>query len=353
MIAARAAAAMARGVERAGHAAHICPVGDGGEGTMDAVLHAVKGEVFTARVAGPLGDLVDARWAMLADGTAIVELAEASGLQRVPCGALDPMKATTFGTGELIRRAIARGCREVVVFAGGSATIDGGAGAAQALGVRLFDDSGRDVAPPAGGVDLGVIARVAPPEALPCRLRIACDVRNPLLGAHGAAAVYGPQKGATPQQVVRLEECLRQWAEVVGGDADQPGAGAAGGVGFGLAALFGATLEPGADLVLRLIRFEGRLKGIDLVMTGEGCLDAQTLEGKAVMAVAQAAQRAGVPAIAIVGREEPGVSRCIASGGLLTTTFSMMTEFGERSLAEPEWCLETAAMRVMANWAAA
>ncbi len=342
---------MARGVERAGHQAEVCPVGDGGEGTMDAVLAARKGTVSRAQVTGPLGEPVEARWAMLEDGIGLVELAEASGLMRVPPSQRDPLRATTFGTGELTLAAMAGGAREVILFVGGSATIDGGAGAAQALGVRYLDAQGSELTAPIGGGDLERIARVVrPTHIVSSTLRIACDVRNPLLGVRGAAAVYGPQKGANPQQIAHLESGLTHWANILGGDPDTAGAGAAGGAPFGLRAIFGAKLIPGADLVFDLIRFDDRLVGIDFVLTGEGRLDEQTLEGKALLAVARAAARATVRTIAMVGSTDADSARQIVERGFVSEVLSISETFGmEESLHNAEACLEELSYRIVSG----
>lgn len=332
---------MAAGVARADPRVEcdVCPVADGGDGTLDTLISALGGTIHRATVIGPLGDLTEARYAICSDGqTAIVELAEASGLALVPPANRDPMRTTTFGTGQLIQLAVQRGCRSILLCIGGSATIDGGAGIAQALGAKFFDHFGRLIDPPMTGGGLINIARVQSPEHVPL-IRVACDVDNPLCGPNGAAMVYGPQKGASPTQAGDLDLLLRYFATVIGGDPDMTGAGAAGGVGFGLVNICSAKLERGIELVLNSIGFQKRCTGAILVLTGEGRLDEQSLHGKACMGVAASAARLGTPTIAIVGSTGPGADRCIdpAQGGMLQRYISMSERFGiERAMREAE-----------------
>ncbi|NNM27530.1 MAG: glycerate kinase, partial [Phycisphaerales bacterium] len=299
MTASEAARAMAAAITAAEPAWSVdaCPVGDGGEGTLEAIVEAAGGRYEHVPVIGPDGSTLTARLGWLAAGsTAFVELAEASGLTRLS-NPPDPTRTTTYGTGQLIAAAAA--ARTIIVGLGGSATCDGGVGMTQALGGRFEVDDGRTLTTPITGGALERLTRVELPT-LASRVRVACDVTNPLLGPDGAAAVYGPQKGATPAQVIQLERGLAHLATLLGGDRDQPGAGAAGGVGFMLATL-GATLERGIDLVLDLVEFPARVAAADLVITGEGRLDATSLNGKACVGVAHAAANAGVPTIAIAG----------------------------------------------------
>lgn len=318
--------------------AEACPVADGGEGTMQTLIGAMGGSIHKARVAGPLGEPVEAQFGIAGDGkTAIVELAEASGLTLVPRQRRDPTMTTTFGTGQLIQLAAERGCTTIIVCIGGSATVDGGAGMIQALGGRFFDSAGRLITEPLTGGGLTMIARIEPPRDLPI-LRVACDVTNPLCGSQGAAAVYGPQKGATPAQVRRLDATLAHFASLTKSDPNLAGAGAAGGAGFGLVVLCGAKLERGIELVLDVIGFERRCQGAALVLTGEGRLDSQSLAGKACMGVAAAASRAGMPTIAIVGSTGPGFEACLdrSRGGLLRSCASLSDRFGvDRAMKEP------------------
>jgi glycerate kinase len=283
------------------------PVADGGDGTVDAAV-AAGFERVRAEATGPTGETVTASYAMRGE-VAVVELAEASGLRLLPGGRLQPLTASSRGTGDLVGHAIRRGARQVVLGLGGSACTDGGAGMAAALGARLLDADGREL-PPGGGalrdlarIDAGALAdRLAGVTVV-----VASDVDSPLLGPDGAAQVFGPQKGAGPDEVRMLEEGLARLDAVVGRDlgADaggRPGAGAAGGAGFGAMVFLSATVEPGITYLLDLLGFEAHLAGARLVITGEGALDRQTLRGKAPAGVARAAGRAGVPVLAVCGR---------------------------------------------------
>jgi len=287
LAAAGAADALAEGVGRARPDARIdrCPVADGGEGTVDAILAAAGGERREARVRDPLGREIRARFGLLPprDGrrVAVLEMAVASGLPLLSGAERDAERTTTHGTGDLILAALDAGADEILLGIGGSATVDGGRGCIEAL----------------GGPD-GLDARLRE-----TRIRVACDVTNPLLGPEGAAAVYGPQKGATPEAVERLERRLAEWARRLGGEGvDRPGAGAAGGLGFGLAAVCGATLTPGFALVAEAIGLGRRLEGAALCLTGEGRLDAQSAAGKAAAGVARLARERGVPVVCVPGR---------------------------------------------------
>ncbi|GBD11316.1 Glycerate 2-kinase [bacterium HR23] len=287
----------------------LVPVADGGDGTLEALVSATGGHYEEARVTGPLGERVVARWGVLGDGqTAVLETAQACGLALVPPDRRDPRFTTTYGVGELFRHALDKGFRRFIVGIGGSATNDGGAGMAQALGIRLLDAQGNAL--PWGGEALLRLERIDPsgrdPRIADSRIVVAVDVTNPLCGPQGASAVYGPQKGATPDMVSLLERALARFAQVVRRDlgkevADLPGAGAAGGMGAGLVAFLDAHLEWGADIVLDAIGFEERLQGADLVLVGEGQLDFQTVYNKAPSAVARRAKARGIPVIAIVG----------------------------------------------------
>ncbi len=304
------AAAVARAVERGwrGVRAHdevtLCPMADGGEGTVAAFVDAGFRAV-TCRVRGPLGAPVDATYAF--DGaTAVIEMAAASGLALLDDDARDAARATSYGTGELIADALTRGAQRIVVGIGGSATNDGGAGCVQALGVRLLDSAGNELE--AGGAALAQLARIDV-SGLDARLRtvrldVACDVDNPLTGPRGASAVYGPQKGADPAQVEQLDHALAHFAQIVHRDlgvdpAQVPGAGAAGGLGYGLMAFLGAVPRPGVELVAELRGLEQLLAGAGLCITGEGRVDEQTLMGKTVSGVARLAQAHGVRTVAI------------------------------------------------------
>ena len=354
LTASEVAVAVGAGVRRVRPDAEICalPVADGGDGTLAAFLAAGFTEVpLTAT--GPAGGQVSTRYARQGD-LAVVEMADVSGLARLP-GSPDPLRATSRGTGEVLAAAVDAGCRRVVLGIGGSACTDGGAGLVQALGARLLGADGNDLdagdaaLPRLTTVDLAPLERFAG-----VRVTVACDVDNPLTGERGAAAVYGPQKGADPEQVAALDEALGHWADMVasatGADhRNESGSGAAGGVGFAAIALLGAELRSGIALVLDLVGFHDRLGGVDLVVTGEGTLDEQTLNGKAPTGVADAARRASVPVVAVCGHNtldeaslasvgitaayaltdlEPDVQRCIREGA------SLLERLGERIAAE-------------------
>ncbi|WP_432936178.1 glycerate kinase [Kribbella sp. CA-253562] len=303
----------------------VCPdavvesvlVADGGDGTLAAAV-AAGFELVPVVAAGPTGEPVRSGFARRGS-TAVVELADVSGLIRLPGGAPRPLTATSRGTGEVIAAAIDAGCTRVIVGIGGSASTDGGAGLIRALGARVLDAAGAEVAE--GGEALSSASSVEL-SAVGERLKgveivVACDVDNPLTGPSGAAATYGPQKGATPEQVAVLDDALDHWADLVGGASDLrhvPGAGAAGGVGFAALAVLGARLQPGIELMLELVGFRERLAGVDLVVTGEGALDEQTLRGKAVAGVAQAASAAGIPVVAVCGTNRLDAERLKHAG---------------------------------------
>ncbi|WP_329570130.1 glycerate kinase [Kitasatospora sp. NBC_01266] len=308
---AEVAARLAAGIRRVrpGLEVRELPVADGGEGTLAAALAAGFTRI-PAKVAGPTGLPVDAAIAVKGE-VAVVELAQAAGLARLPGGRTAPLAAGSFGVGQLIGRAVSLGVRRIVLGLGGSACTDGGAGLVQALGVGLFDAQGVELPP--GGAALRRLHRLDPGSLADTlagvEIVVAGDVDNPLLGPRGAAAVYGPQKGADGADLVVLEEGLTRWADVVRDSTgvdfrDAPGAGAAGGVGFAALALLGATMRPGIELLLELLGFDEAVRGARLVVTGEGCLDAQTLHGKAPAGVAAAATGAGVPVAAVAGRVE-------------------------------------------------
>jgi glycerate kinase len=305
------AAAMAAGFRRVYPDAELVelPLSDGGPGTVDAMVAATGGRRETRRVRGPLGEPVDAAFGVLGDGiTAVVEMAAASGLTLVPGDRRDPRSASTFGTGELITAALDAGCRKLIIGIGGSATNDGGAGAMTALGARFLDASGNELPP--GGAALARLDQIDLTQFQGSRagveVIVACDVTNPLLGPEGASAVYGPQKGATEADIRALDAALTRYADVVARDLgrdvrDVPGAGAAGGLGAALMAFLNARLQPGIDLVLDAIQFRKHLDGADLVLSGEGRIDAQTAFGKTIAGISRAATAAGVPVLAIGG----------------------------------------------------
>ncbi|QZP18822.1 glycerate kinase [Pseudomonas sp. DR208] len=299
-----------------------CPMADGGEGTVDAVLAACKGQLRHHVVHGPLGTAVEAHWGWLADShTAIIEMAEASGLQLVPPGQRDACTTTTHGTGELIRAALDAGAERIILAIGGSATNDGGAGAMQALGVQLFDAEDQPLAP--GGLALARLARISlehlDPRLAQVCFEIAADVNNPLCGPHGASAIFGPQKGANPEQVQQLDAALGRFADhcakVLSKDVrDEPGSGAAGGLGFAAKAFFGAQFRAGVEVVAELVGLDAAVRGADLVITGEGRFDAQTLRGKTPFGVARIARQHKVPVIVIAGTLGDGYEQMYAHG---------------------------------------
>lgn len=312
--AAQAGQAIARGVREVYPDAEIriVPVADGGEGTTQALVDASGGRLLQREVTGPLGTPVRAFFGVMGDGrTAVIEMAASSGLPLVPPEQRDPRITTTYGVGELILAALDEGCTHFIIGIGGSATNDGGAGMAQALGARLLDAQGRELA--FGGAALAGLERIEV-ERLDVRLQrcsfeVASDVTNPLCGPTGASAVYGPQKGATPAMVAELDAALAHYAHIIERDLGQavqniPGAGAAGGLGAGLLAFLHAMMRPGAQIVLEAVRLEERLREADLAITAEGRLDSQTAYGKSVGAVAALAKKYGLPVLAIAGSLE-------------------------------------------------
>lgn len=315
LTASAAAQAIADGLARALPAAQFdrLPVADGGPGTVEALVTATGGRVVETPTVDPLGRPISASWGILGDGiTAVVEMAAASGLLRLGRSELDPLRASTFGTGLLIRAALEARCARIIVGVGGSATNDGGAGCAAALGVRFLDADGKPLPP--GGAALAALRHIdlsrADPRLQQAQILVASDVTNPLVGPEGASAVYGPQKGANAEAVATLDAALRRLADVVQQDlgldlATAPGAGAAGGLGYGLMAFCRAQIRPGFDLVAQYAGFDERLAAADLVITGEGRLDPQTAYGKAPAGVARRARATGKPVIAIVGTFAP------------------------------------------------
>lgn len=283
-------------------------IADGGEGTAEAVVSQAGGKLMSERVQGPLVLSVQAQYGLLPDGSAVLDAASASGLPLVPPAERNPLQASTYGTGQLIRAALDAGARDIAIGLGGTATVDGGMGMLAALGVSFWDNGMWEV--PACGGNLEDVARIdvsgLDPRIRECRLRALCDVDNPLLGPRGAARAFGPQKGADPDMVERLEAGMENYAralqEATGIDCSQlPGTGAAGGLGAALASVLRADLVSGIDYVLDVAGFKKKLRGVDYCITGEGRLDSQTLHGKAVEGVASRCKRAGVPCFAVVG----------------------------------------------------
>ncbi|MCY4556575.1 MAG: glycerate kinase [Chloroflexi bacterium] len=311
-----AALAIQRGVLRAVPDAEtvLIPVADGGDGTLAALIDTTGGSYREATVTGPLGDAIQARWGVMGDGeTAVIEMALASGLALIPDDRRDPRRATTYGTGELIRAALEDGYRRIIVGLGGSATNDGGTGMASALGARFRDAAG-DPLPP-GGAALANLAHVdttaLDPALSETTIIGATDVTNPLCGETGASAIFGPQKGATPETVAELDGCLSKYASVVLSDLGidvlhTPGSGAAGGLGAGLIAFTGAELRSGIDMVCDVLDFDRHAPGTDFVITGEGRADRSTAFDKAPVGIARRARQFGVPTVLIAGSLGPG-----------------------------------------------
>ncbi|MFI9326806.1 glycerate kinase [Kitasatospora sp. NPDC052868] len=352
-VAARIAAGIRRGAP--GVEVRELPVADGGEGTLAAALAAGFTRI-PAKVAGPTGLPVDAALAVRGD-TAVVELAQSSGLARLPGGRTAPLAAGSYGVGQLIGRAVGLGAKRIVLGLGGSACTDGGAGMVQALGVGLLDADGTELPP--GGAALRRLARLdlgSLADGLTgVEVVVACDVDNPLLGPRGATAVYGPQKGADGEDLVILEEGLARFADVVGEAVgrdlrDAPGAGAAGGVGFAALALLGATMRPGIELMLELLGFDAAVRGARLVVTGEGCLDAQTLHGKAPAGVAAAATRAGVRVAAVAGRLELSEREWRAAGFAAAYALTDLAEQPGDSMTRAAELAEVAGERLAAEF---
>ena len=287
------------------------PMADGGEGTVQSLVDATGGRIVKCAVTGPLGEKVLASYGLLGDGhTAVIEMAEASGLPLVPKSERDPLRATTYGTGELVLDAINRGVDEIIIGLGGSATNDGGVGFAQALGMRFIDQNGAPITEPLGGGRLDEIcaidSRWVEPGLARVKISVACDVTNPLTGETGASFVYGPQKGATPEMVLKLDRNLGHLAALMKRDlnrdiVERPGAGAGGGMGGGLMAFTQAELKRGVELVVAATRLDEHMKGASLAFTGEGRVDFQTAFGKTPSGVAASAHRYGVPVIAVGG----------------------------------------------------
>lgn len=286
----------------------VLSIADGGEGMAEAISEGVGGEMVSVVVSDPLGRKIEANYALINGGaTAVIAMSSASGLTLLKPEERNPLIASTFGTGELIVDALERGCREIIMGLGGSATNDCGVGMLRALGYRFYDAAGEELRD-----TISILERVESISTAEChpllmgvKFTAAVDVDNPLYGAHGAAHIFAPQKGASPEMVERLDRALCHFAEVVDADAAEvAGAGAAGGMGYALHAMLGARMRPGIEIVLALLDFERRAQGASLVVTGEGSIDAQTLHGKAPAGVLAAAQRLGIPVVALGGRVE-------------------------------------------------
>ena len=303
----------------------LCPVADGGDGTLETLVEVSGGEVRTCSVQNPIGETIQAQWGAMGDGvTAVIEMARTSGLALLRLDERDPLNASTFGLGQAISEALDEGFRKFIVGIGGSATNDAGAGMAQALGANLLDDRGNTIS--FGGAALTSLQTVdisnMDSRIKDSKFLVACDVSNPLTGEEGASAVYGPQKGATPEMVQRLDDALSNFATVVKKDlkkdvSEMSGAGAAGGLGAGMMAFMGAELKAGVDIVLDTVNLRDKLSSVDLVITGEGGMDFQTIYNKAPIGVARIASEHNIPTIAIAG--------------LLGSNFKIVHEHGIRA----------------------
>lgn len=334
----------------------LIPIADGGDGTVEALVAAAHGDRRTVPVLGPLGDPVDADYGLINGGeTAVIEMAKASGLALVPPARRDPRITTTFGVGQLLQHAYDAGARRFIVGIGGSATNDGGAGMAQALGYHLLDEQGLEL--PAGGLALQRLSRIdaggVHRDWKQSRVEVATDVTNPLTGASGASAIYGPQKGASPEMVGQLDAALKRLAEIIRRDLEIdvehiPGAGAAGGLGAGLVAFTGAKLRPGAEMVMEALKLDERLQGADLAITGEGRLDSQTARfGKGPAAVARHARKAGIPVVGIGGSLADESELALLFDAVESTVTEAVTL--EQLMAEASDGLRRAASRAMRN----
>lgn len=326
------AEAMEAGIKRFDKSIEVVkvPMADGGEGTVQSMVDATGGRIISVTVKGPMFSEVEAFYGILGDGrTAVIEMAAASGLPLVKPEERNPLIATTYGTGELIRHALDMGCRSIIIGIGGSATNDGGAGAMQALGVRFLDNTDNDIG--FGGGSLGSLYRIdisnIDSRIKDTRVTVACDVDNPLCGTKGASRIFGPQKGADNEMVEELDRNLSHYADIIESTLgvsikDFPGAGAAGGLGGGLLAFLGATLRKGVDIVIETVELENKIKNADLVITGEGAMDYQTIYGKTPFGVAKAAEKYGIPVVAICGSIGKG-SEVLYDNGF-TSIFSII-----------------------------
>ena len=336
---------------------HLCPMADGGEGTVDAVLAASGGERRELTVRGPLGQPVQAHWGWLEDGQAVLEMAAASGLHWVEPAQRDARITTSYGTGELILAALDAGARRIILGIGGSATNDGGAGVLQALGVRLLDAAGEPLA--AGGAALIDLQRIEldglDPRLAGIEILVAADVDNPLCGPRGASHVFGPQQGANPAQVEQLDRALGHFADLMAATLGEdyrevPGVGAAGGLGFAARAVLGARFRPGIELVAELSGLAAAMQGADLAITGEGRLDGQSLHGKTPVGVARVAQAAGVPVVALAGSLGDGYQQVYEAGIEAAFSLAPGPVSLEQAMAEADLQLQSRAADIARLW---
>jgi len=343
------ASAIKKGIIRAMHDAvvEVCPMADGGEGMVEALLDSLGGERREVIVKGPMGERVKAGYGILPGSIAVIEMSSAAGLWMVPMEKRNPMLATTYGVGELIKDALAENIRRIIIGIGGSATNDGGTGMAKALGVKFMDDHGRELG--YGGQILARIKKIdisgLDSRTKSAEILAACDVTNPLCGEKGAACVYAPQKGATMQMVKELDDGLRNFSQVIKNElgvdvADIPGAGAAGGTGAGLATFLGARLLPGVEIVAETVGLREKMGGADIVVTGEGRIDGQTLSGKTLFGVARISKEMGIPVIAFAGSVEKDADSLHDNGVLAMFSISDGPISLEESLKKAENLLE-------------
>lgn len=345
--------AIAEGIYRADAEAkvEVRPLADGGEGTVDALVQGMNGSLRKVRVTGPLGDKVDAAYGIIEEAKmAVIEMSAAAGITLVPDEKKNPLFTTTYGVGEMIRDAIEKGCQKFVVGIGGSATNDGGIGMLQALGYDFLNSKGNAV--PYGAKGLEDLAEIRKEHVLPelaqCEFKVACDVTNPLCGPLGASAVYGPQKGATPEMVREMDQWLADYAKLAANcseraDAEHPGTGAAGGLGFAFLTFTNAVLESGIKIVLEETKLEQYIQDADIVITGEGRLDGQTAMGKAPVGVAKLAGKYKIPVLAFAGSVTKDARKCNEEGihaffpilrGITTLEDAMDAENARRNLME-------------------
>ncbi|MEW9699502.1 glycerate kinase [Paenibacillus sp. SI8] len=353
----RVGRAIERGIKRASPASvtQVFPMADGGEGTMDCLIAATQGRFVRVSVQDPLGRMIDSGFGLLGDGTTcIVEMAMSSGLCLIESAERNPLKTTTYGFGQLIRAALDQGCRTFILALGGSATNDGGAGMLQALGVELLDQDGQPIG--YGGGELESVAAIRTngldPRLADCRFTVACDVDNPFIGPNGASAVFGPQKGATTAMVAKLERGLKQFADVIEGTQgvaihDVPGAGAAGGLSGGILAFLSGELESGISIVTRITGLEAAVRKADLVITGEGRVDAQTAHGKTPLGVAQVAKTHGVPVIVVAGSIGQGIDSLYDQGVSAVVSIVNRPMTLAEAMEQTEPLLEEAAEQIL------
>ncbi len=327
----------------------VRPIADGGEGTVEALCTGLGGDLVEISVTGPLGTPVKAQYGLLPDGiTAVVEMSAAAGITLISAEERNPLKTTTFGVGEIIKDAISRGCRHFIVGIGGSATNDGGVGMLSALGFRFLDDNGSSI--PLGAEGLEKLTSISTDEAMPelkqCTFRIACDVKNPLCGENGCSAVYGPQKGADQDMIRKMDAWLADYARLASevsdkADAEHPGVGAAGGLGFAFLSFLNGKLESGIQIILEETKIEQYIRNADIVVTGEGRLDSQSVMGKAPVGIAKLAKKHGKKVIAFSGCVTDDASVCNEHGidaffpiipGVITLQEAMDTENAYRNL---------------------